>query len=73
MIEADDLAQANLLTKIWQPNVILIERIYNSITPVEFIKKLSQYSTLAAIPLVTLDSETTQAANQVEQLSVFPC
>ncbi len=73
VIEADDLAQANLLAKIWQPNVILIERISNSIAPVEFIKKLSQYSTLAAIPLVTLDSETTQAANQVKQLSVFPC
>ena len=72
MIEADDLAQANLLAKIWQPNVFLIEKISNSITPVEFIKKLSQYSTLAAIPLVTLDSETTQAANQVEELSVFP-
>ncbi len=73
VIEADDLAQANLLAKIWQPNVILIERVRNSVTPVEFIKKLSQYSNLAAIPLVTLDSETTQAANQVKQLSVFPC
>ncbi|NEQ41132.1 MAG: hybrid sensor histidine kinase/response regulator [Okeania sp. SIO3I5] len=73
MIEADDLAQANLLAKIWQPNVILIERISNPITPVEFIEKLSQYSTLAAIPLVTLDSEITQAANQVKSLSVFPC
>ena len=30
MVEADDLAQANLLAKIWQPNVILIERRYNS-------------------------------------------
>lgn len=73
MVEADDLAQANLLAKIWQPNVILIEKISNSITPVEFIKKLSQYPTLAAIPLVTLDSETTQVANQVKELSVFPC
>ncbi|NES06987.1 MAG: response regulator [Okeania sp. SIO2F4] len=73
IIEADDLAQANLLAKIWQPDVILIEKISNSITPVEFIKNLSQYSTLAGIPLVTLDSETTQAANQVKELSVFPC
>ncbi|MEM1170201.1 MAG: ATP-binding protein [Cyanobacteria bacterium P01_H01_bin.35] len=73
VIEADDLAQANLLAKIWQPNVILIEKISKAIAPVEFIQKLSQYSTLAAIPLVTLDSETTQAANQVKQLSVFPC
>ncbi|WP_426562671.1 ATP-binding response regulator [Dapis sp. BLCC M172] len=73
MIEADDLAQANLLAKIWQPNVILVEKISKAIAPVEFIQKLSQYSTLAAIPLVTLDSETTQAANQVKELSVFPC
>lgn len=41
-------------------------------TPVEFINKLSQYSALAAIPLVTMDSEITQAANQVKKLSVFP-
>ncbi|MGK7922312.1 MAG: ATP-binding protein [Trichodesmium sp.] len=73
VIEADDLAQANLLAKIWQPNVILIERVGNSVNPVEFIHKLSQYSTLAALPLVTLDYETTQAANQIKKLSVFPC
>ncbi|MDY7003876.1 MAG: ATP-binding protein [Cyanobacteriota bacterium] len=72
VIEADDLAQANLLAKIWQPNVILIEKISNSVNPVEFIKKLSRYSNLTAIPLVTLDSETTQVANQFKQLSVFP-
>ncbi|NES64522.1 MAG: hybrid sensor histidine kinase/response regulator, partial [Okeania sp. SIO2D1] len=56
VIEADDLAQANLLAKIWQPNVILIEKISNSVNPVKFIKKFSQYSALKAIPLVTLDS-----------------
>ncbi len=72
VIEADDLAQANLLARIWQPHVILIDRIPDSVNPVEFINKLSQYSILTAIPLVTLDSETTQAANQVEQFSVFP-
>ncbi|NEO54647.1 MAG: hybrid sensor histidine kinase/response regulator [Okeania sp. SIO3B5] len=73
VIEADDLAQANLLAKIWQPNVILIEKISNSVNSVQFIQKLSRYSTLTAIPLVTLDSETTQVANQFKQLSVFPC
>ncbi|NET29870.1 hybrid sensor histidine kinase/response regulator [Okeania sp. SIO1I7] len=72
VIEADDLAQANLLAKIWQPNVILIEKVSNSVSPVKFINKFSQYSTLTAIPLVTLDSETTQVANQFKQLSVFP-
>ncbi|NER05215.1 MAG: response regulator, partial [Okeania sp. SIO3C4] len=72
VIEADDLAQANLLANIWQPNVILIEKISNSVSPVKFINKLSQYSALRTIPLVTLDSETTQVANQFKQLSVFP-
>ncbi|NEQ76435.1 MAG: hybrid sensor histidine kinase/response regulator [Okeania sp. SIO2C9] len=73
VIEADDLAQANLLAKIWQPHVILVEKISNSVSPVKFINQLSQYSALKAIPLVTLDSETTQVANQVKELSVFPC
>lgn len=73
VIEADDLAQANLLANIWQPNVILIEKISDSVSPVKFINKLSQYPALKTIPLVTLDSETTQVANQVKELSVFPC
>ncbi|MGB3510045.1 MAG: hybrid sensor histidine kinase/response regulator [Microcoleaceae cyanobacterium] len=72
VIEADDLAQANLLAKIWHPHVILIERVSDSVNPVQFINKLSKYSNLTAIPLVTLDYETTQAANQVKELSVFP-
>ncbi len=72
VIEVDDLAQANLLAKIWHPNVILIERVSDSVNPVKFINQLSKYSTLAAIPLVTLDYQTTQAANQVKELSVFP-
>lgn len=72
VIEADDLAQANLLARIWHPQVILIERVSESVSAVEFINKLSKYSNLAAIPLVTLDYETTEAANQVKELSVFP-
>lgn len=72
VVEADDLAQANLLAKIWHPHVILIERVNDSVNPVQFINKLSKYSHLATIPLVTLDYETTQAANQVKELSVFP-
>jgi hypothetical protein len=28
---------------------------------------------LAALPLVILDAQTTEAANQIDGLSVFPC
>ncbi|HEY9873581.1 MAG TPA: hypothetical protein V6D12_09085 [Candidatus Obscuribacterales bacterium] len=37
------------------------------------MQQLSQQTSLAATPLVTMDRQTTEAANQVTGLSVFPC
>jgi hypothetical protein len=39
----------------------------------ELLEKLSESQSLTSLPLVTLDARTTQAANQIKQLSVFPC
>ena len=71
VLEADDLEQAELLARIWRPNVVLIDRTIAN--PLAYLQQLSQYSALAALPLVTLDPAITQAANQVQELSVFPC
>jgi CheY-like chemotaxis protein len=71
VLEADDLEQAALLARIWQPDVLLLDG--EIVEPIAYLQQLKQYSSLAGLPIVTLDAATTQAANQVEGLSVFPC
>ncbi len=72
VLEADDLEQAELLSRVWHLDVILLEG--NGLTdPLAYLRDLSQFPTLASLPLVTLDRRMTEAANQVAGLSVFPC
>jgi len=71
VLEADDLAQAALLARVWQPDVVLLDGVIPE--PLAYLKQLSQYTSLAALPIVTLDAPTTQAASQIAELSVFPC
>ncbi|NJN86860.1 MAG: hypothetical protein HC881_11820 [Leptolyngbyaceae cyanobacterium SL_7_1] len=71
VLEVDDLEQAELLARVWKPNVILLDGWIPE--PLAFLKQLSQSPFLAALPLVTLTPEVTQAANQINGLSVFPC
>lgn len=73
IIEADDIAEAELLARIWHPDVILLERIGSSTNSKKLVEKLSHYPGLISIPVVTLDYQTTEAANQVKEMSVFPC
>ena len=71
VLEADDLEQAELLARVWKPIVVLLDRTPSD--PVAYFEQFSQHSLLAALPLVTLTQETTQAANQTSGLLVFPC
>jgi signal transduction histidine kinase/CheY-like chemotaxis protein len=71
VLEADDLEQAELIAKVWQPDVVLLDEPISE--PIAYLKKLSQYSSLKNLPIVTLDVSTTQAANQVTGLAIFPC
>jgi signal transduction histidine kinase/DNA-binding response OmpR family regulator len=73
VLEADDLGQAELVARIWQPDVIVLDGTNQLENPSAFIKQLSQSRNLGSLPLVTLDPETTKLANQVKGLSVFPC
>ncbi|WP_449419109.1 ATP-binding response regulator [Phormidium nigroviride] len=73
ILEADDLDQAELLARIWHPNVMVLEGTTQLQNPSAFVEELSRRSSLVSIPLVTLDSVTTSVANQVKGLSVFPC
>lgn len=71
VIEADDLEQAELLARIWQPNVVVIDG--SILEPLDYVQQLSKYSKLKRLPLVTLNAATTQAVNQIPGLMVFPC
>ena len=69
VLEVDDLDQADLLARVWKPDLVLIDRIQTD--PVAFMEALSQ-SALARLPLITLTAELTRAAHQATGLSVFP-
>ena len=71
VLEADDLEQASLLARIWRPNAILIERAICE--PLDFLQQLTEYPSLADLPIVTLDAAIAQVASQLEQLNIFPC
>ncbi|MBE9168917.1 hypothetical protein IQ238_15825 [Pleurocapsales cyanobacterium LEGE 06147] len=72
VIEADSLEQGEILARIWQLDVILLDGSLLS-QPLQYLYSLRKCKSLAALPLVTLDAKTTEAANQVDGLSVFPC
>jgi signal transduction histidine kinase/DNA-binding NarL/FixJ family response regulator len=73
ILEADDLGQAELVARIWRPDVIVLDGTNQLQNPSAFIEQLSRSRNLGSLPLVTLDPATTQLANQVKRLSVFPC
>lgn len=71
VLEVDDLEQAELLVRVWKPDVMLLDGTLPE--PMLYLKQLSQHPFLAALPLVTLTPEMTAAANRVGGLAVFPC
>ena len=72
IIEADSLEQAHTLARIWQLDVIVLDS-YQIVKPDIYLRSLQESEHLAALPLITLDTRTTEAANQIEGLNVYPC
>lgn len=70
VIEVDDLDQAELLARVWQFDVILLD--VESTTAQIYLQELIGHPRLAAIPLVTCDVATTLIASKIPGLSVFP-
>ncbi|WP_416209838.1 ATP-binding protein [Nostoc sp. LEGE 12447] len=70
VIEVDDLDQAELLARVWQFDVILLD--VETTTAQIYLQQLIQHPRLAALPLVTCDVATTLVASKVPGLSVFP-
>ena len=72
IIEADSVEQAHMLARIWKIDIIIWDGS-NLDSPLELLRSLANSATLAQIPIVTLDEKTTAAANQFDNLTVFPC
>ena len=72
VLEADSLEQGEVLARIWQIDAIVLDgRIL--LKPLAYLRSLRKSLSLSSLPLVTLDAQTTEAANQIEGLTVFPC
>ncbi len=71
VIEVDDIEQADLMARLWQFDVVLLDAEMPAAA--NLLQKFKTHSRLASLPLVTCDVATTQAASQVAGLSVFPC
>ncbi len=71
VVEVDDLDQAELLTRVWKPQLVLLNGILPD--PSAYMEQLVHCALLSSLPLVTLSVENTQAANQMSGLMVFPC
>ena len=72
IIEADSLEQAHNLARIWRLDAIVLNG-YQIALPDLYLRSLQEYEHLASLPLITLDARTTEAANQIEGLNVYPC
>ncbi|MFM7424626.1 MAG: ATP-binding protein [Elainella sp.] len=67
VLEVDDLEQADLLVRVWKPDVVLIDQI--QVDPHLFIQRLRN-SALAKLPLISFSTELTRIASQTG-LTVF--
>ncbi|MBW4535901.1 MAG: hypothetical protein KME09_18340 [Pleurocapsa minor HA4230-MV1] len=72
IIEADSLEQAHNLARIWQLDAIILNG-HQIAQPSLYLRSLQESEHLATLPLITLDTRITEAANQIEGLNVYPC
>lgn len=70
VLEADDLDQAEMLARVWKPNVLLIGTL--AVDPLVYLQQLSDHEFLSTLPIVPLKPEFATFADQVPQLRLFP-
>lgn len=71
ILEADELEQAALLAEVWKPDVLFLDGAIAE--PRLYLQRLNHHPVLAALPIVTLDPNLAQTANQMTGLDIFPC
>ncbi|HEY9887248.1 MAG TPA: histidine kinase dimerization/phospho-acceptor domain-containing protein, partial [Candidatus Obscuribacterales bacterium] len=71
VLEVDDLEQASLLRRVWNPDVAVLDPAIAA--PGDYLQTFAQFPDLASLPLVTLTMSATRAAHEIDALAVFPC
>jgi CheY-like chemotaxis protein len=71
LLQVDDLAQANLLSRVWQPDAVILDA--NLPLSETYLTELSHQADLAHRPLMTLNPPMTALAHQVPDLWVVAC
>ncbi|MFM2430894.1 MAG: hypothetical protein RLZZ511_2107 [Cyanobacteriota bacterium] len=71
VLESHNLEEAEILAKVWKAQVVVLNQ--NPTEPTLYLNRFITHPYLASLPLITLDEATTQAANQIPDLAVFPC
>ncbi|MDJ0510453.1 MAG: ATP-binding protein [Crocosphaera sp.] len=72
ILEADDLEQASLLVAVWDIDVVVLDGQFLE-NGQDYLRSLADDVQLSSLPLVVLDVPTAELANQIDNLSVFPC
>lgn len=70
-IEADTLEQANLLSHVWDIDLIILDGTYLP-DSLSYLQSFIEYESLVNLPLIILDKQTVTAANKLSQLNVYP-
>ena len=71
VLEVDNLEQAELLQRVWHPDVAVLDPTIAD--PADYLQNFSQSPELTSLPLITLTMATTQATHRLPALNVFPC
>lgn len=71
VLEVDDIDQADLVSRVWQPDVIVLDPALNH--PDTYLHGVSRLPHLSQLAVVTLTPEATQLAHGLSNLMVFPC
>lgn len=70
VLEVDDLAQAEVLCRVWKPDVVVLDPTI--VEPEQCLARLAQLPSLSRRPLITLTPALTAAAQRFPKLAVFP-
>jgi hypothetical protein len=71
LLQVDDLAQAQVLSRVWQPDAILLDT--QQPIPGTFWQALAQFEELIRLPLITLHDRINRLIAEDLALQVHPC
>lgn len=71
LLEVDDAGQADLLSRVWRPDVVIIDR--EIAQPIQLFAQINQLSNLKTYPLIVFTLAMLEASYQFPDLRIFSC